>query len=155
MADPIPQGYHTVTPYLVVKGAAEAIEFYKKAFGAVEHYRMPGPDGQSVMHSELQIGDSIVMLCDENPAMCAQGPATLGGTPVSLFIYSENVDAAFARAVEAGATAAMPPTDVFWGDRYSKVTDPFGHEWSIATHIEDLTPEEIEKRGAQAMAQGG
>lgn len=152
MVKPIPQGYHTVTPYLTVKGAAQAIEFYKRAFGAQEVERMPGPDGKSVMHAELKIGDSIVMLSDEFPQMGTRSPQTLGGSSGYLFLYVSDVDAAFKRAVDAGAKATMPPADMFWGDRFAKVSDPFGHEWGMATHKEDLSPEEIRKRGQAEMA---
>jgi PhnB protein len=152
MVKPIPPGYHTVTPYLTVKGAAQAIEFYKRAFGAQEVERMPGPDGKSVMHAELKIGDSIVMLSDEFPQMGTRSPQTLGGSSGYLFLYVSDVDAAFKRAVDAGAKATMPPADMFWGDRFAKVSDPFGHEWGMATHKEDLSPEEIRKRGQAEMA---
>jgi Uncharacterized protein conserved in bacteria len=147
---PIPDGYHTVTPYIVCRGAAKAIEFYAKAFGAKEMFRMPMPDG-SIAHAEIQIGDSMLMLGDENPEMGAVSPQTLNGTPVNIFLYVKDVDAAFQQAVKAGATSVMPPTDMFWGDRYSKLTDPFGHSWSIATHKEDVAPEEMGKRAAAAM----
>jgi PhnB protein len=152
MVKPIPQGYHTVTPYLTVKGAAQAIEFYKRAFGAQEVERMPGPDGKSVMHAELKLGDSIVMLSDEFPQAGTRSPQTLGGSTGYLFLYVPDVDAAFKRAVDAGAKGAMPPSDMFWGDRFAKVSDPFGHEWGLATHKEDLSPEEIRKRGQAEMA---
>lgn len=150
----IPEGYHTVTPYLIVQGAAEAIGFYAEALGAVERYRMPGPGG-SVMHAEMQIGDSVVMLSDENPQVGAVSPQALGGTPASLLIYTEDVDAAFARAVDAGATATMPPTDMFWGDRYGRLRDPFGHDWALATHIEDVGPEEMARRLEAMAAEAG
>ena len=143
----IPEGYHTITPHLSVRGAARAIEFYKKAFGAEEQMRMPGPDGKSVMHGELKIGDSIVFLNDEVPGMGCRSPQSLGGTSGALHLYVEDVDAAFNRAVAAGAQVRMPVSDMFWGDRYGKIIDPFGHEWGIGTHKEDLTPEEIRKRG--------
>ena len=146
----IPDGYHTVTPYLIVSDANAAIDFYSRAFGATERYRMPGPDGQ-VMHAELQVGNSILMLSDENPGMGALSPESVGGTPASFLIYTEDVDAAFARAVEAGAEEAQPPTDMFWGDRFARVLDPFGHPWALATHVEDVGPEEIDRR-LQAMA---
>ena len=149
---PIPAGYHTVTPYLVVRGAADAINFYKKAFGAKELFRMPmGPD--KIAHAELKIGDSHVMLGDEMPQMGASAPQTVGGTAVHLFIYTANVDKAFAQATGAGATVEMPPTDMFWGDRYCKLADPFGHKWSMATHIEDVSPKEMQRRGAEMMSQ--
>ena len=152
---PIPDGYHTATPYLIVRVAAKAIDFYKKALGAEERFRMPGPGG-ALMHAEIQVGDSVIMLSDENPGMGARSPQAFNGTPVSVFLYVADVDAAFKKAVDAGATAIMPPADMFWGDRFGKVTDPFGHEWAIATHIEDVSPDEIEKRGkkfAEEMSQ--
>jgi PhnB protein len=152
MVKPIPDGYRTVTPYLTLSRAAQAIEFYKRAFGAQEGERMTGPDGQSVMHAELRIGDSYVMLSDEFPQMGSRSPETLGGTTGAIFLYVPDVDAAFKRATEAGATAVMPPTDMFWGDRFGKLVDPFGHEWAMATHKEDLSPEEIRQRGVVAMA---
>lgn len=149
---PIPQGYHTVTPYLVCNGAAKAIEFYKKAFGAKELFRMPAPDGR-VAHAEIRIGDSPVMLGDEYPEMGAVSPSTLKGSPVNIFLYVPNVDKSFAQATGAGATVQMPPTDMFWGDRYCKLSDPFGHNWSMATHIEDVSPKEMERRGKEAFSQ--
>jgi PhnB protein len=155
MAKPIPDGYRTVTPYLTVKGAAQAIDFYKRAFGAQEIERMTGPDGKSVMHAEIKIGDSIVMLTDEMPQMGTRSPQTLGGTTASVFLYVPDVDSAFKRAVDAGAKATMPPADMFWGDRFGKLVDPFGHEWGMATHKEDLSPEEVRKRAAAAMASMG
>lgn len=147
---PIPDGYHTVTPYLVIRGASEAMNFYKKAFGAKELFRMPGPDGKKVMHAEMQIGDSIVMLSDEFPEMGGHSPQALNGSPVGIFLYVDDVDAVFNRAVAAGAKPEMPVQDMFWGDRYGKFTDPFGHRWSVATHKEDLSPEEIGRRAAAA-----
>ncbi len=152
MAHPIPDGHHTITPHLVIKGAGEAIEFYKKAFGAEEIYRMPmpGPDGQIRLgHVELQIGDSRLYLADEFPEYGSKGPN--GSSPVSIHLYVTDADAAFGRAVEAGATVAMPLADMFWGDRYGKVVDPFGHHWSIAAHLEDLTPEQMQERMAAAF----
>lgn len=140
---------HTVTPHLVCDGAAAAIEFYKKAFGATEIMRLPTPDGK-LMHAAVQIGDSTVMLVDENPEWRIIGPKTLKGSPVTIHLQVDDVDASFAQAVEAGATAKMPPADMFWGDRYGMVEDPFGHSWSIATHIKDLTPEEIQQAAASA-----
>lgn len=139
---PIPEGMHTVTPHLVCAGAADAIEFYKKAFGAVELHRLPGPDGK-LMHGAIRIGDSTVMLVDENPEWQALGPKALKGSPVTLHLYVEDADAFFAKAVASGASAMMPVTEMFWGDRYGVVTDPFGHNWSIATHVRDATPEEM------------
>jgi uncharacterized glyoxalase superfamily protein PhnB len=147
---PIPDGYHTVTPHLAVRDAAKALDFYAKAFGAEELYRMPGPGGV-VMHAEVRIGDSIVMLGEEDPQRGASSPQTIGGSPVSLLVYVKDVDASFARAGAAGCTTQMPPTDMFWGDRYGKLQDPFGHHWALATHKEDVAPEEMAKRMA-AMA---
>lgn len=139
---PIPEGMHSVTPHLVCAGAAEAIEFYKKAFGAVEVHRLPGPDGK-LMHAAVRIGDSTVMLVDEHPEWQALGPKALKGSPVTLHLYVEDADAVFAQAVASGATAIMPVAEMFWGDRYGVVTDPFGHNWSIATHVRDATQEEM------------
>lgn len=149
---PIPEGYHSVTPYLVLRGAAEAIEFYKKAFGATEVFRMPAPNG-ALAHAEIRIGDSQIMMCEENPEMGAQSPQALGGSPTNLFLYVEDVDRAYQRAVDAGATAAMPPQDMFWGDRYGKLVDPYGHEWSMATHVEDVSPEQMAERAQAAFAE--
>jgi PhnB protein len=143
---PIPEGFHTLTPHIVVKGAAQAIDFYKKAFGAKEIGRMPGPDGKSIMHADIVIGDSHLMLVDEFPEMNCFGPQSVGGSPVTIHLYVEDADAFFKQAVAAGAQERMPLTDMFWGDRYGQITDPFGHTWSIATHKEDLTTEEITKR---------
>jgi len=147
---PVPDGFHAVTPYLVVRDAAKALDFYAKAFGAEERFRMPGPDG-AVMHAEIKIGDSIVMLGEEAPQMGALSPQAIGGSAVSLLLYVKDVDASFARAEKAGGTAQMPPQDMFWGDRYGKLQDPFGHLWAMATHKEDVAPEEMAKRMA-AMA---
>jgi uncharacterized glyoxalase superfamily protein PhnB len=149
-AQPIPPGHHTVTPYLVCNQAGSAIDFYKRAFGAKEKMRRPGPDGK-VMHAEIQIGDSRVMLCDEWPAMGAKSPQSIGGSPASIFMYVKNVDAAFAKATAAGATVLMPVQDMFWGDRYGRLKDPFGHEWQMATHKEDLTPKQMMARAKTAM----
>jgi PhnB protein len=143
----IPDGYHTITPHLAVRDTAKALEFYAKAFGAEELFRMPGPGG-TVMHAELKIGDSIVMLGEEEPQMGASSPQTIGGSPVSLLIYVKDVDASFARADKAGCTVQMPLTDMFWGDRYGKLLDPFGHHWALATHKEDVSPEDMAKRMA-------
>lgn len=140
---PIPQGMHTVTPHLVCNGAADAIEFYKQAFGAVEAARLPGPDGK-LLHAMILIGDSPVMLVDEFPDFGSFGPKALKGSPVTIHLYVDDVDATFARAIAAGAKTIMPVDDMFWGDRYGQVEDPFGHHWSIATHIRDLSPEEIQ-----------
>jgi PhnB protein len=150
----VPAGYHTVTPYLVCRNAAAAIDFYKRAFGAKEKLRMPAPDG-SLMHAEIIVGDSHIMLGDENPQMGAKSPQALGGSPVVVFLYVKDVDALFARATAAGATVTMPLMDMFWGDRYGKLKDPFGHDWSVATHIEDVSPKEMAKRGQEAFAQMG
>ena len=149
---PIPEGYHTLTPYLVVNDAARAIEFYKEAFGAVERGRMPAPDGK-IAHAEIQIGDSVVMLADPLPQSGVSSPKELGGRTGALFLYVEDVDAAVHRAAGAGAEVTMPVEDMFWGDRYGKLADPFGHEWQIATRKEDLTPEEMAERGKRAMAE--
>jgi PhnB protein len=153
---PIPEGYHSVTPYLVIRGAAAAIDFYKKAFGATELFRFPAPDGK-IGHAEIKIGDSPIMLADENPDMGYKSPQSLGGSPVSLMIYLEDVDTVFNRAVEAGATVREAVQDKFYGDRNATVTDPFGHNWHIATHKEDVSPEEMERRAkaASKAASGG
>jgi len=148
---PIPDGYHTLTPYLTVRDAVRAIEFYKQAFGAQERGVMKGPDGK-VMHAELKIGDSIIMLGDEFPEFGALSPLSTGGTGMGLHIYVDGVDAAFDRAVTAGAKVDMPVMDQFWGDRYGKLTDPFGHKWSIATHTKDLSMDEMKKGMDEAMA---
>lgn len=147
---PIPPGMHTVTPHLICAGAADAIEFYKKAFDATELSRMPGPDGK-VMHASIRIGDSVIMLNDEMPDWGTLGPKSLRGSPVTVHLYVENADEFFNQAVRAGAKVTMPIADMFWGDRYGKVEDPFGHQWSIGTHVRDVSPEEMEK----AMAQMG
>lgn len=150
---PIPEGYRTVTPHLVCEQAPEAIEFYKKAFGAVEIARMPGPDGK-IMHAEIRIGDSPIMLAQDYPEFGSLGPLALKGTSVVIHLYVEDADAAWARAVDAGATPIMPLSDMFWGDRYGQVQDPFGHRWSIATHKQDLTPEQIKEGMDKMMASG-
>lgn len=142
---PIPQGYHTVTPSLTVRNAAEAIDFYKKALGAEELVRMTTPDGK-VGHAELKIGDSIVFLGDEMPTTGMKAPQTLGGTTGGLFLYVEDVDDAFQRAINAGGKVKTPVANMFWGDRYGQFVDPYGHTWSIGTHVEDISPEEMEKR---------
>jgi uncharacterized glyoxalase superfamily protein PhnB len=151
----VPEGYHTVTPHLTVRGAAAAIEFYKKAFGAKELRRSPGPDGKSIMHAELQIGDSRLFLNDEFPGMGATSPLGLKGTPVTIHLYVEDADKLFQQAVSAGAKVAMPLADQFWGDRYGIVVDPSGHQWSIGSHIRDVTPEEMAKAAAAAFAGHG
>jgi len=150
---PIPEGYHSVTPYLIIKGAARAIEFYKQAFGATERTRMAQPDGR-IGHAEIQIGDSCVMLADEFPEMNIVGPESLGGTPAMIHLYVEDVDAVAKKAVAAGAKEVRPVKDQFYGDRSGMFTDPFGHKWNIATHKEDLSAEEIGKRAAAAAAAG-
>lgn len=155
MVDPIPEGFHTVTPHLVIDGAARAIDFYARAFGAEEVLRMPAPDGQRLMHAEIRIGDSRIMLADDFPEFCggvSRHPGTLGGSPVTVHLYVKDVDATMARAEKAGATVTMPATDMFWGDRYGKVLDPFGHDWSIATHVADPTPEEMEAAAKAAFS---
>jgi PhnB protein len=148
---PIPDGFHTLTPYLTVKGAASAIDFYKRAFGAKERFRMHGPDGKTVGHAEIVIGDSILMLAEENPHF-NKSPQTLNGTAVSMLIYVEDVDAAFKRAVEAGAKVLLPLEDKFYGERAGSLTDPFGHMWTLMTHIEDVPPHEMDKRLAEFNA---
>jgi PhnB protein len=148
---PIPEGYHTVSPYLAVDDAAEAIDYYKRAFGAKETVRMEAPGGK-IGHAELEIGDSHVMLSDPFPQSSTKPPRELGGTSASVFMYVEDVDAVVQQAVDAGATVTMEVADQFWGDRFGSITDPFGHSWSIATHVEDLSPEEIAERGKAAMA---
>lgn len=152
MANPIPEGFHTVTPAIVVRGADKAIEFYKKAFGAQELSRMLGPD-KKIAHAELKIGDSIIMVSDEFPGAPCQSPAELGGTTATLHLYVKDVDSAFKQAITAGGKEDMPVQDMFWGDRYGRLRDPFGHTWGILTHKEDLSPQEIEKRGQAAFAQ--
>jgi uncharacterized glyoxalase superfamily protein PhnB len=148
---PIPEDFHTITPHLVVKGASQAIEFYRQAFGAEEIFRLPGPDGKSIMHAQLKIGDSPLFLADEFPQMGSHGPEIGGRSPVTIHLYVEDVDSVFNAALAAGAQPLMPPADMFWGDRYGKLSDPFGHEWSLATHKEDLTPEEMSKRAQTAF----
>lgn len=149
---PIPEGYHTLTAYLAVDDATAAIDFYKEAFGATERGRMDAPGGK-IGHAELQIGDSVFMLSDPFPQSSVKSPKETGTTTASMFMYSEDVDAAIQRAVEAGATVEQEPTDMFWGDRFGSVADPFGHRWAIATHIEDVSPEEMAERGKAAMAE--
>ena len=147
---PIPDGYPQVTPYLHVDGAGAAIEFYATVFGASERVRMPGPDGR-ITHAELQLGDSLLMLADEFPEIGVRGPKTVGGTPVTISVYVEDVDGVFERALRAGATALQPVQDQFYGDRAGQFEDPFGHRWSVATHVEDVPAEEMAKRAAAAM----
>ncbi len=147
---PIPEGYHTVTPYLTLRNAARAIEFYKRAFGAKELNRMDGPQGK-IGHAELKIGDSIIMLADEMPGTGNKAPESLNGTCGGLFLYVENVDSVYDQAIQAGAKADQRPADQFWGDRYGKLTDPFGYSWSVATHKEDVPADEMRRRAQEAM----
>jgi PhnB protein len=149
----VPDGYHRVSPHLTVRNAAKMIEFYKQAFGAVEKRRAPGPDGSSIMHAEIQIGDSIIFLNDEFPEMGAFSPLAAKSTPVTLHLYVEDADQQFAQALAAGAEVVMPLADQFWGDRYGIVKDPSGHQWSIGSHMEDLTPEQMQERMAKAFCQ--
>lgn len=149
---PIPEGYHSVTPYLYIRGAGRAIDFYKSVFGATEKLRMPSPDGK-IMHAELQIGDSVVMLADENPHSQAKSPETLGGVTNSILLYLENVDSVVDNAVKLGAKILRPTEDQFYGDRMGTILDPFGQMWSVATHIEDVSPEEMKKRMAKLASQ--
>ena len=141
----IPDGYSSLTPYLVIKGADKALDYYKKVFGAVETVRMPGPDGR-VMHAEMKIGNSILMLSDENPERGHLSPVTIGGSGGSVMLYTDDVDATFKKAIDAGGKVEMAPADMFWGDRMGNLKDPFGHSWAIATHKEDVSPEEMGRR---------
>lgn len=150
MTSPVPEGYPRVTPYLIVDGGSEAIDFYTKVLGAEERVRMPGPDGR-LGHAELELGDSVIMLADENPEMGARGPRSIGGSPVTIHVYVDDVDATFERALEAGASSLQPVEDRFYGDRAGQLEDPFGHHWSLATHVEDVAPEEMSKRAAEMM----
>ncbi|HSY04667.1 MAG TPA: VOC family protein [Steroidobacteraceae bacterium] len=150
---PVPQGYRTATPYLIVKGAAQAIDFYKRVFGATELLRMADPQGR-VGHAEVRIGDSVIMLADEHPAMGYRSPRSLGGSSVSILLYLPEVDAVFERAVQAGGRALRPVMNQFYGDRSGTLEDPFGHLWTVATHIEDVTPEEMQRRAQAAMKAG-
>lgn len=150
--NPIPEGYHTATPYLIVRDAAAALEFYKKAFGATELFRMPTPDGK-VGHAEIKIGDSHLMVADEMPEMGYVSPQTIGNSPISIMLYVEDADAMAEQAIAAGATVVRPMRDEFYGDRTGSFTDPFGHQWHISTHIEDVTPEEVGKRLEAMSAQ--
>jgi uncharacterized glyoxalase superfamily protein PhnB len=153
---PIPEGHHTLTPHIVVKGAAQAIEFYKKAFGAIEISRAPMGDGKTLMHADIKIGDSHLFLVDDMPDMGGcHAPTQPGATSCTLHLYVEDADAVFNRAVAAGATVTMPLADMFWGDRFGKLIDPFGHEWSVGTHKEDLTQEEMQKRQDAMFASMG
>jgi PhnB protein len=150
---PVPDGYHTVTPYLIVSGAAKALDFYARAFGAEECMRMPGPEGK-IMHAEIKIGNSMVMLADEFPQMGAQSPQTIGGTPMGILLYVENVDELFNRAIAAGGKIERPLQNQFYGDRSGTLIDPFGHKWTIGTHIEDVSPEEMQRRMATMKPPG-
>jgi len=148
--EPVPEGYHTLTPYLTIRNAAAALDFYKRAFGAEETFRVASPDGK-IGHAEIRIGDSAIMLSDEFPEMGAQGPETIGGSPVMLHLYVENVDALVERAVQAGGKLERPVANQFYGDRGGMITDPFGHKWWIATHVEDVPPDELERRSKEAF----
>lgn len=150
---PLPHGFHTLTPHLEVRGAARAIDFYKAAFGAREIFRNLGPDGRLIMHCQLQIGDSMLLVHDEFAESGGESPDSLEGSAVTLHVYVDDVDAVFARAVAAGATVEMPVADMFWGDRYGQIKDPCGHRWSIATKIEDLTPTQMRERAAKFFQQ--
>lgn len=147
MVKPIPEGYHSITPYLIVDDAKSAIDFYTRAFGAKEKFRLPM--GERIGHAEIEIGDSVIMLADEFPDMGNMGPKSRGGTTVTMLLYVEDVDSAFRQAVESGATQKRPVEDQFWGDRMGTLTDPFGHVWSLATHVEEVPPEELERRMSQ------
>jgi PhnB protein len=149
---PVPEGYHTITPYLAVEDASAAIDFYQRAFGAKERVRMPGPGG-AIMHAELEIGDSLVMLSDPFPQASTRPPKELGGTSVNIFTYVEDCDSLFRQAVDAGSSSLMEPDDMFWGDRFASVQDPFGHTWTIATHVEDVEPAEMQRRSEEWAAQ--
>jgi PhnB protein len=150
--NPIPAGYHTATPYLTLNDCARAIDFYKRAFRAQETVRMEGPHGK-IGHAEIKIGDSMIMLSDEMPGGGTRTPQSLGGTTCSVFLYVPDIDTTYKQAVEAGAKSDMPPKDMFWGDRFAKLTDPFGHSWALGMHVEDVAPEEMKKRSQEAMAQ--
>lgn len=150
----VPDGYHSVTPYLIMRDAAKAIDFYKEVFGAIEVVRMDAPGGK-IGHAEVKMGDSFVMLADENPTIGAEGPELLGGSPVSLMLYVEDCDTVFKRAIAAGAAQVQPLQDKFYGDRSGTLTDPFGHQWTIATHKEDVAPAEMERRAAAYMKEQG
>jgi len=152
--DPIPQGASPVTPHLVVRDAAGAIAFYAKAFGAEEVFRMPGPDGERLIHAEIRVNGGAVMLAEEAPEMGIRSPQSLEGTPITLHLYVADCDAAVERAAAAGCEVTMPPTDMFWGDRYARLSDPYGHSWSVATHQRDLAPEEMQE-GMLAAFSGG
>jgi PhnB protein len=154
MVKPIPEGYHALTPSIVVEKAADAIEFYKRAFGAKERLRMPGP-GDTIGHAEIEIGDSVLMISDPFPQSSVKPPKAVGATTVGIFLYVDDVDQVVQDAIDAGAQVTMPVADQFWGDRFGVVADPYGHQWMIATHVEDLSDEEIAARGREAMASMG
>lgn len=149
---PVPEGYHTLTPYLVVDDATAAIDFYKRAFGATERSRMEGPDGK-IAHAELEIGDSIIMLSDPFPMSSIKPPKEIGGTSASVFVYTGDTDGLYKQAIDVGVTSVMAPEDMFWGDRFATVTDPFGHVWNMATHIEDVEPGEMARRAEKWQAE--
>ena len=151
---PVPEGYHSATPYLIVDGAAEALSFYKRVFGATERMRMPGPGGK-VGHAEIEIGDSVLMLADEHPEMAVRGPRAFGGSAVSVMLYVEDVDATVKAAVASGAKLLHPVEDKFYGDRSGTIVDPFGHHWHVSTHIEDVPPDEVKRRAAAVTKAGG
>jgi len=151
MVNAIPEGYHSITPYIIVNDAANAIDFYKHAFGAIEIYRHNSPDGKSVINAELKIGDSIILLSDEFPLGKCRSPKSIGGSAVTIHLYTEDVDRVFNQAISAGATVIMPVMDMFWGDRYGQLIDPYGHIWSIATHKQDLSSEEIQRTGEEVF----
>jgi uncharacterized glyoxalase superfamily protein PhnB len=148
----VPEGFHTITPHLTVRGGPEMIEFYKRAFGAVELRRSVGPDGKSLLHADLQIGDSRLLLHDEFPEMGVVAPLALGGTPVTIHLYVEDVDSLYRQAVDAGAKVVMPLADQFWGDRYGVVEDPSGHRWALASHMQDMSPEQMKAAADAAFA---
>lgn len=151
MVKPIPDGYHSVTPTLTIRGASDAIEFYKKAFDAKEVYRFPGPDGKSLMHAEIRIGDSAIMLCDEIPEMGCLSPKSTGGPSGAIYLYVDDADSVFTKAISVGAQSMMPLMDGFWGDRIGMLVDPFGHRWTVATRKKEMSLEEIQKAGAEFM----
>lgn len=155
MIKAIPEGYHSITPIFVFQDSHKAIAFYKRAFGAQERYVVPGPGGKGVMHAELRIGDTIIMMGDENPQQPCKSAETLGSSPISFYLYLENVDEAFRIALAAGAVALMPVQEMFWGDRIATVQDPFGYSWTLATHVRDPTPQEIEEGARAACAETG
>ncbi len=148
---PVPEGYNTVTPYLAVDGAKKAIEFYKRAFGATERLVMPGP-GDTIGHAEIEIGDSVVMVSDPFPQSSIKAPTAVGATTAGVFLYVDDVDEVFKQAIDAGGTEVSAPENMFWGDRFASIADPFGHQWQMATHVEDVSPEDMAERAKEAMA---